>query len=231
MVEAYGQAECAGIAALASPHEARAGSVGKALPGTELRVAPDGEILVRGPHVFAGYLAPVGHAGKVVADGWLHTGDRGQLDTQGYLQIADRMQDSITGISGEQVSPAAIESRLKLSPYVADAIVIGQGRPHLGCLLLIEPETVQRHVAGQKLVITGFANLARAAEVRALIQQDIDRVNRELGPLAGVRRFALIDTEITVHDAEMTPTLQLRRRMVLDRNRALVDELYANDAA
>ena len=232
LVEAYGLAECTGVAALAPAAEARAGSVGRALPGTELRVAPNGEILVRGPHVFAGYLHPVPQDGLSVTDGWLHTGDRGTLDAQGFLQIADRMQDSIeTPGGGARVSPADIESRLKLSPYIADAIVVGQGRPHLACLLLIEPETVQRHVADKKLVITGFANLTRAAEVRALIQQDIDRVNRELGPTASLRRFALIDTEITVHDAAMTPTLQLRRRMVLDSNRALVDDLYAGNAA
>ena len=230
MVEAYGQAECTGIATLAAPTQARAGRVGPALPGTELRVAPDGQILLRGPHVFAGYLQPQPQDGLRVVDGWLHTGDRGQLDAQGQLQVFDRMQAGIAVADGVPVSPAGIESRLKRSPYIADALVVEQdGR--LGCLLLIEAETVQRHVARQQLVITGFGNLTHASEVRALIQQDVDRVNRELGAGTRIARFALIDTEISVHDTEMTPTLQLRRRLVLDRHRALVDSLFAESAA
>jgi long-chain acyl-CoA synthetase len=123
-----------------------------------------------------------------------------------------------------------IRDSLKLSPYIADAIVLGNGQPQLVCLLLIEQETVARHVRERKLVVTGFANLTRAAEVRALIQQDIDRVNREIGPHANVGRFALLETEITVHDAEMTPTLQLRRKMVLEINRSLVESLFAGPA-
>lgn len=230
MVEAYGQAECTGFATLAAPAQARAGRVGPALPGTELRVAPDGQILLRGPHVFAGYLQPQPEDGLRVVEGWLHTGDRGQLDAQGHLQVFDRMQAGVALADGVPVSPAGIESRLKRSPYIADALVVGQGG-RLGCLLLIEAETVQRHLARQQLVITGFGNLARASEVQALIQQDVDRVNRELGTGIRIARFALIDTDISVHDAEMTPTLQLRRRMVLDRYRALVDSLFADAAA
>lgn len=230
MVEAYGQAECSGVATLAPAGKGQAGTVGPALPGTAVRVAPEGQILVQGPHVFAGYLGPVGDDGLRVIDGWLHTGDRGELDAQGQLRVADRMQASIPLAGAGPVSPAGIESRLKLSPYIADALVVGQAG-QLGCLLLIEPETVQRHVAQQQLVITGFANLARADAVRALIQQEVDRVNRELGAATRLARFALIDTDISVHDPEMTPTLQLRRRMVLDRHRALVEGLFAGTAA
>ncbi|NBO46892.1 MAG: hypothetical protein EBU85_07815, partial [Actinobacteria bacterium] len=135
--------------------------------------------------------------------------------------------DAIDMPSGLQVSPADIESRLKLSPYIADAIVVGNERAQLICLLLIEQETVARHVREQKLVVTGFANLTRVDAVHALIQHDIDRVNREIGPHASIIRFALLETEISVHDAEMTPTLQLRRKMVLETNRSLVDSLLA----
>jgi long-chain acyl-CoA synthetase len=146
------------------------------------------------------------------------------------LHVTDRIADAIELPSGVRVSPADIESRLKLSPYIADAIVLGNGQPHLACLLLIEQETVARYVRDRKLVVTGFANLTRAAEVLALIQQDVDRVNREIGPHASVSRFALLETDITVHDAEMTPTLQLRRKMVLEINRSLVKSLLAGPA-
>ena len=230
MVEAYGQTECSGVATISCPGEGPSGAVGKALPGTEIRLAPQGEILVRGPHVFGGYLQPAPEQAANLTDGWLHTGDRGRLDAEGHLHVTDRIADAIELPSGVRVSPADIESRLKLSPHIADAIVLGNGQPHLVCLLLIEQETVARYVRDRKLVVTGFANLTRAAEVLALIQQDVDRVNREIGPHASVSRFALLETDITVHDAEMTPTLQLRRKMVLEINRSLVDGLLAGPA-
>jgi long-chain acyl-CoA synthetase len=230
MVEAYGQTECSGVVTISRPAEGPSGTVGKALPGTEIRLSPQGEILVRGPHVFRGYLQPAREQAGNLTDGWLPTGDRGRLDAEANLYVTDRIADAIELPSGVRVSPADIESRLKLSPYIADAIVLGNGQPHLVCLLLIEQETVARHVRERKLVVTGFANLTRAAEVRALIQQDIDRVNREIGPHVSVGRFALLETEITVHDAEMTPTLQLRRKMVLEINRSLVERLLAGPA-
>lgn len=230
MVEAYGQTECSGVATISRPGEGPPGAVGKALPGTEIQLAPQGEILVRGPHVFRGYLQPAQQQAGNLTEGWLHTGDRGRLDAEGNLHVTDRIADAIELPSGVRASPADIESRLKLSPYIADAIVLGHGQPHLVCLLLIEQETVVRYVRERKLVVTGFANLTRAIEVLALIQQDIDRVNREIGPDARVGRFALLETEITVHDAEMTPTLQLRRKMVLETNRSLVDGLLAGSA-
>jgi len=227
MVEAYGQTECSGVATMSRPGEGPPGAVGQALPGTEVRLTPEGEILVRGPHVFRAYLNPALEQARNRADGWLRTGDRGRLDAEGNLHVTDRMADAIDMPSGLQVSPADIESRLKLSPYIADAIVVGNERAQLICLLLIEQETVARHVREQKLVVTGFANLTRVDAVHALIQHDIDRVNREIGPHASIIRFALLETEISVHDAEMTPTLQLRRKMVLETNRSLVDSLLA----
>lgn len=230
MVEAYGQTECSGVATISRPGEGPPGAVGKALPGTEIQLAPQGEILVRGPHVFRGYLQPAQQQAGNLTEGWLHTGDRGWLDAEGNLHVTDRIADAIELPSGVRASPADIESRLKLSPYIADAIVLGHGQPHLVCLLLIEQETVVRYVRERKLVVTGFANLTRAIEVLALIQQDIDRVNREIGPNARVGRFALLETEITVHDAEMTPTLQLRRKMVLETNRSLVEGLLVGPA-
>lgn len=230
MVEAYGQTECSGVATISRPSEGPSGVVGKALPGTEIRLSPQGEILVRGPHVFRGYLQRDQEQAGDQAEGWLHTGDRGRLDAEGNLLVTDRIADAIELPSGERVSPADIESRLKLSPYIADAIVLGDERAQLICLLLIEQESVARYVREQKLVVTGFANLTRAAEVRALIQQDIDRVNREIAQHASIGRFALLETEITVHDAEMTPTLQLRRGMVLETNRSLVESLLVGHA-
>lgn len=230
MAEAYGQTECTGVATVTLPGTRPLGSVGKALPGTEVRLAPDNEIQVRGPHVFMGYLGQTEVHVHRVSDGWLHTGDCGRMDADGTLYVTDRMDDAIVTRTGVQASSADIESRLKLSPYIADAIVVGHQQSQLACLLLIEHAAVARYAREKNLVLTGFTNLTRAVEVRALIQQDIDRVNREIGPHISLGRFALLEAEITVHDAQMTPTLQLRRRMVLEGNRSQVEGLFLDSA-
>ena len=227
MVEAYGQTESTGHASSYLAGEQKTGTVGKAVPGTQVKLAADGEILVQGPHVFAGYLNQPESTAKVLVDGWLRTGDVGSMDGDGTLTITARLDDIIRTSSGSRVTPSGIEARLKTSPLIADAIVIGHGRPFLSCLVLVDFESVAKRAREMKLVFTSFANLTRSAEVRGLVQQEIDRVNRDFTGTEAIQRFELIDTEISVLDPEMTPTLQLRRRVVTKRYRAVVDALYA----
>ena len=228
MVQTYGLTECAGMATIGRAGDVQPGSMGRALPGTEVKLADDGEILLRGPHVFVRYLdASAGDAGTL-HDGWLHTADLGRLASDGRLSVTDRRQDTIMTTGGEPVSASETEARLKVSPYIADAIVVGHGRPHLACLLMIDHDAVAAYASEHKLVFTSFASLTRSPEVVQLVQRAVDHVNHDLAGGLRVQRFALIDTEITLHDAGMTPTLQLRRWVVLQKYAALVESLYAD---
>ena len=161
----------------------------------------------------------------------MHTGDLGQLDSDGYLTITERMKDIIAMSDGSKVMPCGIELRLKVSPYIADAIVIGTGRPYLSCLVMIDHESVAKRAREMDLAFTSFSSLTRSPEVRRLVQAEIDKANRDLAAGEKIHRFDLIDTEIGVMDPEMTPTLQLRRTVVAQKYRALVDALYLNAQA
>jgi len=231
MVEAYGQTECTGHATSYLAGEEKPGTVGKPVPGTELRVAANGEILLRGPHVFAGYLNQPELTAATVVDGWLHTGDVGSLDADGYLTITDRLKDIIVTAGGKNVTPSEIESRLKFSPYISDAVVIGDGRPYLSCLIMIDHESVVKFAQEKDVPFTNFASLARSAEVRRLIQNEVKSVNRDFARAEGIHRFELLDAELSADDEEMTPTLKLKRRAVAERYRALVERMYTDPAA
>lgn len=230
MVQAYGQTECGGHATGAPPGRQKAGTVGEALAGTQVKLSATGEILVRGPHVFAGYLNQPERTAQTLVDGWLHTGDMGQLDSDGYLTITGRLSDIIATPDGKSVTPSWIEVSLKLSPYIADALVIGDKRPYLSCLIMIDHESMAKRAREMNLAFTSFSSLTRLPEVRRLVQDEIDKVNRDLAQAEKIARFDLMDTEISVMDPEMTPTLQLRRAVVVRKYRALVDALYADAA-
>ncbi len=228
MVEAYGLTECAGIATISRAGDEKAGTMGRATPGTEVKVADDGEILVRGPHIFVAYVNQTGPTERALRNGWLYTGDRGRLDADGRLTVTDRMRDAIVTTAGDLANPSELEASLKVSPYIADAIVVGHGQAHLACLLMIDHDTVAKFASEKNLVFTSFASLTRAPEVLHLMQLEIDRVNRGLAPGLHLRSFVLAQTEMTVHDPEMTPTLQLRRGQVLEKFGPLVRGLHAD---
>jgi long-chain acyl-CoA synthetase len=224
--EVYGQTECAGLATGCAPGEHKSGTAGMPLPGTELRISPEGEIQLRGPHVFVGY---VGEAASPQSDAWLDTGDAGTLDADGHVIPTGRLVERIRTSAGRQVTPAELESRLKFSPYISDAVVVGHGRPHLSCLVMIDHESMVKYARDKDIPFTNFASLARAEPVRRLIEAEIEAVNRQLGG-EGIRRFALLDVELAAGDEEITPTLGLRRQAVAERFRALVEAMYTEPA-
>ncbi len=229
MVEAYGQTECTGHATSYIRGEEKAGTVGKAVSGTEVRLAGNGEILVKGPHVFVGYLNQAARTAETVVDGWLHTGDIGAMDSDGYLTITDRLKDIIVTAGGKNVTPSEIETRLKFSPYISDVVVVGDRRPYLACLVMIDHESVVKYAQEKDLPFTNFSSLTRSPEVRSLIQGEIDTVNRDFARAEGIRRFALLDTELTAEDEEMTPTLKLKRKVVAAKYRDLIESMYATE--
>jgi long-chain acyl-CoA synthetase len=226
LIEVYGQTENTGLATAMPPDRTKLGSVGIARPGTEVRLSPEGEILLRGPHVFLGYYRKPEKTADTVVDGWLHTGDVGTIDADGFVHITDRMKDIIITAGGKNVTPSEIENQLKFSPYIADAVVIGDRRKFLACLVMIDHETVAQFAQERNVPFSNFASLCRAPEVQGLIRDEIERVNRQLPRVETVKQFRLIEQLLTPEDEELTPTMKLRRTFVNVKYKDLIDSMY-----
>jgi len=226
LLEGYGQTESSGVIAVQRPGGIRRGTVGPPIDGIEVRIAEDGEILVRGPNVFQGYLKDPGLTAATLADGWLRTGDVGALDEAGHLRILDRKKDIVITAGGKNVAPACIENTLKWSPYIQDAVVIGDRRPHLVALILLDEDNVARYAQERGIAFTTFADLAQNPLVRRLIAQEVDRVNRALSSAEAIRRFALLPRRLYEEEGDVTPTQKVKRRSVEERYADLIADLY-----
>ena len=226
VVEMYGQTESTGVLTSNPPGRARLGTVGPAVPGCELRISAEGEVLARGRNVFAGYTRQSEASALALQDGWLHTGDVGELDADGYLRIKDRLKDIIITSGGKNITPSEIENELKFSPYVADAVVIGERRPYLVCLVMIDHENMERYAQDNGIAFSDYASLCRAPEVQTLIQGVVDEVNARFARVEQVKKFRLIEQKLSVDDEELTPTLKLKRKLVHEKYRAAVDDMY-----
>ena len=214
MYEVYGQTENTGLATAMPPDRIKLGTVGVARPETEVRLSPEGEILLKGPHVFMGYYGKPDKTAETVVDGWLHTGDVGTIDADGFVRITDRMKDIIITAGGKNVTPSEIENQLKFSPYISDAVVIGDQRRFLSCLVMIDHETVAQFAQERNVPFSNFTSLCRAREVQDLIWSEIERVNRELARVETIKAFRLIEQLLTAEDEELTPTMKLKRTFV-----------------
>jgi long-chain acyl-CoA synthetase len=230
MFELYGQTENAGLATANWPGHVKIGSIGSAAPGTELKLSDQGEILLRGPHVFAGYLNKPDKTAETLRDGWLHTGDVGVIDNEGYVRITDRMKDIIITAGGKNITPSEIENQLKFSPYISDAIVIGDKRNYLTCLVMIDHDNVVKFAQDHDVPFTNYASLCRAPEVIDLIGREVEAVNRKFARVETIKRFRLIDQLLTAEDEELTPTMKLKRSLVERKYRDLIEGMYAAPA-
>jgi long-chain acyl-CoA synthetase len=225
--EIYGQTENTAVCTLMPFDDVRIGTVGKALEGVELRIAEDGEILTRSPAVFSGYYKdPDATAATIDPDGWLHTGDVGTVDEQGFLTITDRKKDVIITAGGKNISPSEIENRLKVSPYVREAMVVGDRRKFLVALIGIEADTVSDWAARRGLAFTTYGDLSRKPEVRELISGWVEQVNGELAQVETIKRFALLEKELDHEDGELTATLKVKRRALEKQFEHQIQELY-----
>ena len=227
MREVYGQTENCGLATAMPADRIKLGTVGVARPDTEVRISAQGEILLRGPHVFLGYYRNPERTAQTVIDGWLHTGDVGRLDADGFLTITDRMKDIIITAGGKNITPSEIENQLKFSPYISDAVVIGDQRRFLSCLVMIDHETVAQFAQERSVPFTNFASLCRAKEVQDLIGGEIERVNRQFARVETIKRFRLIEQLLTAEDEELTPTMKLKRAFVNRKYKDVIDDMYA----
>ena len=227
ITEGYGLTECTTACAANVPDHYRFGSVGQPLPGFEVRIADDGEILVRSETIFEGYYKdPEATAEVLDEDGWLKTGDIGALDEDGFLHVTDRKKDILVTAGGKNVAPQNIENDLKTSKYVSQALVIGDRRPYVAALVTLDPVETGRWASDLGLD-SDQPTLARSPEVHELIQGVVDEVNRDRSRYEQVKRFAIVPRDFTMEEGEITPTLKLRRRAVQEHFADEIEALYA----
>jgi long-chain acyl-CoA synthetase len=225
--EGYGQTENTAQATITPIDDVRIGKVGRAVPGSEIRIGDDGEILTRGPGTFAGYFNdPAATAATIDADGWLHTGDVGEIDDDGFLTITDRMKDIIITAGGKNVSPSEIENKLKVSPYVREAVVIGDQRKYLTALIGIEGDTVGNWASRQNLMFTTYADLSSKSEVVELIRTAVDEANADLAQVETIKAFRLLPKELDQEDGEVTATQKVKRKAITEEFSALIESMY-----
>jgi long-chain acyl-CoA synthetase len=231
MHEVYGQTENCGVATLMPMERIKLGSVGKAVSWGEVAVSPDGEILIRGDFLFMGYLNQPGKTAETIdARGWLHTGDVGTIDNEGFVKITDRMKDIIITSGGKNITPSEIENQLKFSPYISDAVVVGDKRPYLTCLVMIDQENVEKYAQDHDIPFTNYASLCTATEIRDLIHREIEAVNGRFARVETIKRFHLIERQLTPEDEELTPTMKLKRSFVNKRYAAQIEAMYRERA-
>ena len=228
MLEVWGMTETCGASTGVPADKMKPGSIGPAASFNEVRLDPaTGEILVRGKNVFAGYLnLPEKTAETLDADGWLHTGDVGVVDADGYYRITDRMKDIIITAGGKNVTPSELENDLKFSPYITDAVVIGDKRPYLTVIIMIDQENVEKFAQDQDVPFSNYASLTRAAEVQALIQAELERVNKKFARVEQIKKFFLLENQLTAEDEELTPTMKLKRKLVEQKYAAQIEAMY-----
>ncbi len=224
--EIYGQTECSGIATFYRPEEFALGTVGRPLSGTDIRLSGEQEILIAGPHVFQGYLNKPDRTAEAIRDGWLHTGDIGGLTPEGRLRIVDRKSDIIITSGGKNITPSEIENRLKFSPYITDAIVIGDRRNYLTALVMIDQENVTKYAQTNRVAFTDYASLTRAPAIRDLVWAEVEKVNTQLANVERVRKVHVLEILLTAEDEEMTPTLKLRRKFVNEKYKDEIEAMY-----
>ncbi|AAV95126.1 long-chain fatty acid--CoA ligase [Ruegeria pomeroyi] len=227
LVEGYGMTETAGIATINTPEENRIGTIGRVVPGIDVRIAEGGEIQVRGLNIFKGYWRNNEKtAESFTDDGWLRTGDIGRMDDDGYVTITGRLKDIIITAGGKNITPAEIESRLKFSHYISDAVIVGDKRKFLTCLIMIDQENVEKFAQDRKVPFSNFASLCAAKEVRELIAAEVAQVNKEFARVEQIKDFRLIDVLLTAEDDELTATMKLKRSFVEKKHAHLIEDMY-----
>ncbi|MGH3110042.1 MAG: AMP-dependent synthetase/ligase, partial [Gaiellaceae bacterium] len=227
ILEGYGLTECTTASNVNRPERYRFGTVGPALPGVEVKVADDGEVLLRSETIFQGYFKdPEATAAVLMPDGWLRTGDIGEIDEDGFLSITDRKKDILVTAGGKNVAPQNIENELKTSKYVSQALVVGDRRPYVAALITLDEVEIGKW-ASREGIEGGVASLAQDERVRELLQSVVDDANRERSRFEQVKRFAILPRDFTMEHGEVTPTLKLRRRAVSEHFESEIEELYA----
>jgi len=226
LVEGYGQTEGTGVTSVSRKGRLKIGKVGQPLSGLEVKIAEDGEILVKGPGIFKGYFKNPEATAETLRDGWLHSGDVGELDEDGFLKITDRKKDLIITAGGKNIAPQNIENQLKFSPYINDAVVIGDRKKYLVALIAIDEENVIKYAQDNKIQFSTYASLTQAPEIKQLIQKEVDRVNKMLAQVEQVKKFAIIPKKLYEEDGEVTPTMKVKRKSINEAYKDVITKMY-----
>jgi long-chain acyl-CoA synthetase len=227
VAEVYGQTEDTGPTSLNPPDAIRIGTVGPPIPGVEVKIAPDGEILVRGGNVGLGYYKnPEATRELIDEEGWMHSGDVGELDEKGYLRITDRKKDLIITAAGKNIAPQVIENMLKHSPWVSQAVVIGDRRPYLTALITLDQEKVTAFAQQKGIPFSDFAELARHPDVLQLVENAVQEVNEQLARVEQIKKWRVLERDFAQEHDEVTPTLKVRRKAITEKYADLIEEMY-----
>ncbi|HEV2075374.1 MAG TPA: long-chain fatty acid--CoA ligase [Thermoleophilaceae bacterium] len=224
VLEGYGMTETSTVATVNELDAPRFGSVGKPLPGQEVRIADDGEILLKGPNIFQGYYKNDEATRETLEDGWLHTGDLGHIDEDGFVYISGRKKDIIITAGGKNITPANLENGLKQSRWISQAVVIGDRRPYLVALVTLDPEEVPKFAEQHGIAPE---EVAGSREMREEVQRAVDTVNATVGPVEQIKRFTILSADLSQETGELTPTLKVKRNVVGEKYEREVEELYA----
>ncbi|MFL5344614.1 MAG: AMP-dependent synthetase/ligase [Hyalangium sp.] len=232
VLEGYGLTETSAPCNCNRPDKIKIGTVGPPLPGTEIKIAQDGEILVRGPCVMKGYYKnPTATAEVIEPDGWFHTGDIGELDADGSLRITDRKKDIIVTAGGKNVAPQNIENTLKTFPLVSQAMIYGDKRPFLVVLITVAEDSARKLLKEKGVEGIAYADLGKRPEIRAAVQEIIGKVNEEMPPYSTLKKFEIMEHDFTQESGELTPTLKVKRKLCSQKYAATIEKLYEGKSA
>ena len=221
--------ETTAMGTLTRPDDFKFGTVGKPADGVDIRIAEDGEILMRGPNVFPGYYKDPVLTAETIQDGWIHTGDIGEFDSEGYLMITDRKKDLIINSYGKNIAPQNIENTLKSSPYISQAMAFGDRQKYLVGLITIDPEEIGKWAGSNGIEYETIEELCDRPALVELIDAEIGKLNGKLASYEGIRRFTILPGDFSIEGGELTPTLKLKRKVVIEKYNDLLKELYGND--
>ncbi len=229
MFEIWGMTETCGGSSANYPGFIKLGSIGIAAPHNEMKLDPaTGEILIRGPNIFSGYLNLPEKTQEIFdAEGWMHTGDVGTQDAQGFFTITDRMKDIIITAGGKNITPSELENELKASPYITDAVIVGDRLPYLTAIIMVDHDNVEQYAQSRDIGFTNYESLTQAPEITELIQLEVDQVNQKFARVEQIKKFFLLSKKLSPEDEEVTPTMKLKRKLVIEKYADLVKKMYA----
>ena len=226
LIEVYGQTEVTGPTSVSEPGRLKFGTVGAPLTGTKVKIAEDGEILVKSPGVFRGYYKSPEATAETLRDGWLHSGDVGELDEDGYLKITDRKKDIMVTAGGKNITPQYIENQLKFSSYVNDAVIIGDNRKFITALIMIDEENVVKYAQDNKIQFSTYKDLTQDPDIMKLIGKEVDKVNAGLSRVEQIKKFTILPKRLYEEDGEVTPTMKVKRTSINEQFADLIDAMY-----
>ena len=224
--EIFGQSENAGPASFNLPGQTKIGTVGRAMPGSEIKIADDGEILIKGPHIFSGYYKDETATAEVLKNGWLATGDIGAIDKDGFLRITDRKKDLLITAGGKNISPQNLEAMLKSLPYVQSAVVVGDAKKYLCALLAPDVTSIKKKASELGRPSEHAQFLINDETIHQEIKAELDRINSRLAPVEQIKKFALLPNEFSIDSGEFTPTMKVKRKFVNQKYQCEIEKMY-----